>query len=84
MNPDDRHLGTTKFLIGLVGTGNPVLTMGKKHGFSRFSQQIMEFLTEYHDGPGQFGVLRVMNDDLVQPKRGFGTRACAKHSGSGA
>lgn len=28
---------------------------------------------EYHNGPGQFGVLRVMNDDLVQPKRGFGT-----------
>jgi hypothetical protein len=39
---------------------------------------------EYHNGPGQFGVLRVMNDDLVQPKRGFGTRACAKNSGSGA
>jgi len=28
---------------------------------------------EYHSGPGQFGFLRVMNDDLVQPKRGFGT-----------
>jgi len=28
---------------------------------------------EYHHGPGQFGFLRVMNDDLVQPKRGFGT-----------
>ena len=27
---------------------------------------------EYHNGPGQFGFLRVMNDDLVQPKRGFG------------
>mmetsp|Transcript_56454 Transcript_56454/g.134542 ORF Transcript_56454/g.134542 Transcript_56454/m.134542 type:complete len:277 (+) Transcript_56454:118-948(+) len=28
---------------------------------------------EYYDGPSQFGVLRVMNDDLVQPARGFGT-----------
>eukprot|EP00971_Amphidinium_carterae_P113623 2251441-Amphidinium_carterae.1 len=28
---------------------------------------------EYHNGPGQYGVLRVMNDDLVQPQRGFGT-----------
>eukprot|EP00123_Amoebidium_parasiticum_P020553 comp5226_c0_seq1/m.1262 comp5226_c0_seq1/g.1262 ORF comp5226_c0_seq1/g.1262 comp5226_c0_seq1/m.1262 type:complete len:363 (-) comp5226_c0_seq1:342-1430(-) len=29
---------------------------------------------EYHDPQrSQFGVLRVMNDDLVQPKRGFGT-----------
>lgn len=27
---------------------------------------------EYQNGPGTFGVLRVMNDDLVQPKRGFG------------
>ncbi|CAK9009599.1 unnamed protein product [Durusdinium trenchii] len=27
---------------------------------------------EYHSGPSQFGVLRVMNDDLVQPRRGFG------------
>eukprot|EP00930_Biecheleria_cincta_P092932 TRINITY_DN83023_c0_g1_i1.p1 TRINITY_DN83023_c0_g1~~TRINITY_DN83023_c0_g1_i1.p1 ORF type:complete len:307 (-),score=54.97 TRINITY_DN83023_c0_g1_i1:437-1357(-) len=27
---------------------------------------------EYHDGPSNFGVLRVMNDDLVQPRRGFG------------
>eukprot|EP00747_Dinoflagellata_sp_TGD_P181566 gnl/TRDRNA2_/TRDRNA2_35445_c0_seq1.p1 gnl/TRDRNA2_/TRDRNA2_35445_c0~~gnl/TRDRNA2_/TRDRNA2_35445_c0_seq1.p1 ORF type:complete len:296 (-),score=47.03 gnl/TRDRNA2_/TRDRNA2_35445_c0_seq1:124-1011(-) len=28
---------------------------------------------EYNHGPSNFGVLRVMNDDLVQPKRGFGT-----------
>eukprot|EP00633_Aureoumbra_lagunensis_P001574 CAMPEP_0197288812 /NCGR_PEP_ID=MMETSP0890-20130614/5983_1 /TAXON_ID=44058 ORGANISM="Aureoumbra lagunensis, Strain CCMP1510" /NCGR_SAMPLE_ID=MMETSP0890 /ASSEMBLY_ACC=CAM_ASM_000533 /LENGTH=284 /DNA_ID=CAMNT_0042759799 /DNA_START=746 /DNA_END=1600 /DNA_ORIENTATION=- len=28
---------------------------------------------EYGDGPQQFGVLRVQNDDLVQPKRMFGT-----------
>ncbi|CAJ1356949.1 unnamed protein product [Effrenium voratum] len=28
---------------------------------------------EYGYGPDNFGVLRVMNDDLVQPKRGFGT-----------
>lgn len=29
---------------------------------------------EYHDARnGQFGVLRVLNDDLVQPNRGFGT-----------
>jgi quercetin 2,3-dioxygenase len=27
---------------------------------------------EYSDGPSNFGVLRVMNDDLVQPDRGFG------------
>lgn len=27
---------------------------------------------EYHGGPDNFGVLRVMNDDLVQPMRGFG------------
>jgi len=27
---------------------------------------------EYHGGRGNFGVLRVMNDDLVQPGRGFG------------
>lgn len=27
---------------------------------------------EYHSGPSQFGHLRVMNDDLVQPRRGFG------------
>ena len=27
---------------------------------------------EYDEGPSGFGVLRVMNDDLVQPKRGFG------------
>jgi redox-sensitive bicupin YhaK (pirin superfamily) len=28
---------------------------------------------EYSGGPSSFGVLRVMNDDLVQPDRGFGT-----------
>lgn len=28
---------------------------------------------EYGTGPQNFGVLRVQNDDLVQPKRGFGT-----------
>lgn len=28
---------------------------------------------EYFNGPSNFGVLRVMNDDLVQPSRGFGT-----------
>lgn len=27
---------------------------------------------EYSGGPGNFGVLRVVNDDIVQPKRGFG------------
>lgn len=27
---------------------------------------------EYRDGPPNFGCLRVMNDDLVQPDRGFG------------
>lgn len=27
---------------------------------------------EYRDGPDNFGCLRVMNDDLVQPSRGFG------------
>ena len=27
---------------------------------------------EYSHGPSNFGVLRVMNDDLVQPRRGFG------------
>jgi len=27
---------------------------------------------EHHEGPSNFGVLRVMNDDLVQPARGFG------------
>jgi redox-sensitive bicupin YhaK (pirin superfamily) len=27
---------------------------------------------EYHSGRNNFGVLRVMNDDLVQPDRGFG------------
>lgn len=27
---------------------------------------------EYRGGPPKFGVLRVMNDDLVQPARGFG------------
>jgi len=27
---------------------------------------------EYGDGPDNFGVLRVMNDDVVQPMRGFG------------
>jgi redox-sensitive bicupin YhaK (pirin superfamily) len=27
---------------------------------------------EYHGGRSNFGVLRVMNDDLVQPDRGFG------------
>lgn len=28
---------------------------------------------EYSHGPSNFGVLRVMNDDLVQPRRGFGS-----------
>ena len=28
---------------------------------------------EYRHGPSHFGVLRVMNDDLVQPERGFGS-----------
>ena len=28
---------------------------------------------EYRNGPRNFGPLRVANDDLVQPKRGFGT-----------
>eukprot|EP00403_Amphidinium_massartii_P008980 CAMPEP_0178424692 /NCGR_PEP_ID=MMETSP0689_2-20121128/28341_1 /TAXON_ID=160604 /ORGANISM="Amphidinium massartii, Strain CS-259" /LENGTH=341 /DNA_ID=CAMNT_0020046337 /DNA_START=61 /DNA_END=1086 /DNA_ORIENTATION=+ len=30
---------------------------------------------EYMGGPANFGVLRVMNDDLVQPLRGFGAHA---------
>ena len=37
---------------------------------------------EYHSGPGQFGFLRVMNDDLVQPKRGFGIFVSVKIVGS--
>lgn len=28
---------------------------------------------EYHGGKNQYGIMRVMNDDLVQPHRGFGT-----------
>lgn len=32
---------------------------------------------EHRDGRQQFGVLRVMNDDLVQPHRGFGTHGHA-------
>ena len=27
---------------------------------------------EWRDGPSNYGVLRVLNDDLVQPRRGFG------------
>eukprot|EP00041_Stephanoeca_diplocostata_P006512 m.87442 g.87442 ORF g.87442 m.87442 type:complete len:264 (+) comp16407_c0_seq1:594-1385(+) len=32
---------------------------------------------EYHGGKNQYGIMRVMNDDLVQPKRGFGEHSHA-------
>jgi len=46
------------------------------HGWSNSNWLKSRFhfsFAEYSNGPSNFGCLRVMNDDLVQPERGFGT-----------
>jgi len=54
----------------------PNPTMGQRQGWSNTNWLKSRFhfnFAEYSHGPSSFGVLRVMNDDLVQPMRGFGT-----------
>ena len=61
--------------------GNPSNPSGDKRGWSapnwltsRFHFSFAEYSSSKNDS---FGVLRVMNDDLVMPKRGFGTHGHA-------
>jgi len=54
----------------------PNPTEGESQGWSNKNWLKSRFhfnFAEYRHGPSNFGVLRVMNDDLVQPMRGFGT-----------
>eukprot|EP00040_Diaphanoeca_grandis_P006392 m.37253 g.37253 ORF g.37253 m.37253 type:complete len:306 (-) comp17611_c1_seq1:196-1113(-) len=58
--------------------GNPANPSGQKTGWTNknWLKSIFHFnFAESHSGRNNFGVLRVMNDDLVQPKRGFGTHS---------
>ena len=55
--------------------GNPLPGTFESKGWSNQNWLKSRFhfrFAEYSHGPGQFGVLKVMNDDLVQPRRGFG------------
>lgn len=50
--------------------------VGKAEGWTNGNWLKSRFhfsFAEYSRGPSNFGCLRVMNDDLVQPDRGFGT-----------
>jgi len=61
--PDPRMFGNERNPSSGVGWTNKNWLKSRFHfGFA-----------EYFNGPGPYGVLRVMNDDLVQPQRGFGT-----------
>lgn len=62
--PDPRMFGNPRNPQGTSATNwtNPNWLKSRFH----FS------FAEYSNGPSNFGVLRVMNDDLVQPDRGFG------------
>mmetsp|Transcript_8915 Transcript_8915/g.21151 ORF Transcript_8915/g.21151 Transcript_8915/m.21151 type:complete len:310 (+) Transcript_8915:27-956(+) len=54
---------------------NPSPGMRESHNWSQKNWLKSRFhfsFAEYGHGPNNFGVLRVMNDDLVQPLRGFG------------
>lgn len=55
--------------------GNPSNKMTKNWTNENWLKSRFHFsFAEYHDRDrSNFGVLRVMNDDLVQPERGFGT-----------
>lgn len=57
--------------------GNPANPgLGQRQGWTNDNWLKSRFhfnFAEYDGGPSSFGVLRVMNDDLVQPGRGFGT-----------
>eukprot|EP00439_Symbiodinium_sp_Y106_P058018 s1525_g8.t1 len=55
--------------------GNPIPGTPESHDWSQKNWLKSRFhfsFAEYGHGPNNFGVLRVMNDDLVQPLRGFG------------
>lgn len=55
---------------------NPPADEAKAQGWNNGNWLKSRFhfsFAEYSHGPSNFGVLRVMNDDLVQPSRGFGT-----------
>jgi len=60
--PDPRMFGNSANPTDAIGWSN------KNWLKSRFHFNF----AEYRSGPRNFGVLRVMNDDLVQPARGFG------------
>lgn len=54
---------------------SPNPSKGSKAGWSNENWLKSRFhfnFAEYRSGPSNFGVLRVLNDDLVQPDRGFG------------
>ena len=57
--------------------GNPPNESSRHHEWTNKNWLKSRFhfsFAEYHDAArSQYGVLRVMNDDLVQPARGFGT-----------
>ena len=52
---------------------NPTPGKNKKWSHDNWLQSRFHFnFADYHRGRSNFGPLRVLNDDLVQPKRGFG------------
>lgn len=62
--PDPRWFGNAK---------NPSDTKSQGWTNENWLKSRFHFnFAEYSEGPGAFGVLRVMNDDLVQGERGFG------------
>jgi uncharacterized cupin superfamily protein len=61
--PDPRMFGNSRNEPELPGWTNKNWLKSRFH----FS------FAEWRDGPSRYGALRVLNDDLVQPRRGFGT-----------
>jgi redox-sensitive bicupin YhaK (pirin superfamily) len=61
--PDPRMFGNSRNEPDLPGWTNKNWLKSRFH----FS------FAEWRDGPSRYGALRVLNDDLVQPRRGFGT-----------
>ena len=80
MNPKVRKVPADRLFVSEPPPewfGNPANPSGDKRGWTNANWLKSRFhfsFAEYNNHKNsEFGVLRVMNDDLVQPKRGFGT-----------
>jgi quercetin 2,3-dioxygenase len=59
--------------------GNPPNSADRNWSNENWLKSRFHFnFAEYHEGRNSFGVLRVVNDDLVQPARGFGRHGHGK------